>query len=201
MQTWLQDAYRASGQPEASERAAMMQSGHIGACEALGRHFERKGGRWEDGVAKQDEMGAYFVLKVASAGWHSAALVLVDEEKADAARNAHLARPPSPAASIQSVDTQGFAYEVIHSPGEQLIIGIQSVGQWVWDAGRWFLGLSARDEARRAQAGGKEGEGGVGAGGRDGEGEGMVYEWSDEHFPRLRMEGGEVMPGEVEITE
>lgn len=210
MQTWLQDIYRASGQPEAQERAAMLQTGHVGACEAIGRYFERQGSHWEDGITKAEhsnnnnnnEMGAYFVLKVASAGWHSAALVLVDEDKAEAARKSHHLgrRPPSPspspAPSIQSVDSQGFAYEVIHSPGEQLVIGIQSVGQWVWDAGRWFLGLTARDEARRA--GGRE------DGGRSGHGEaghGTVYEWSQEPFPRLRMEDGEVMPGEIEVTE
>lgn len=192
-----------------------MQTGHVGACEAMGRYFERRGSRWEDGVTKKaeedknnnnNEMGAYFVLKVASAGWHSAALVLVDEDKAEAARTSHhhLARrrspSPSPAPSIQSVDSQGFAYEVIHSPGEQLMIGIQSVGQWVWDAGRWFLGLTARDEARGVlQAGDGKEEGGRS---RPGEAaQGTVYEWSNEPFPRLRMEDGEVMPGEIEVTE
>ncbi len=204
MQTWLQDINWMSGQPEARERGIMVLSGHVGACEAMGRYFEREGARWEDGVTAKDEMGAYFVLKVASAGWHSAALVLVDEDKAEAARNSHLARPPSPApslsASIQSVDTQGFPYEVIHSPGEQLIIGIQSVGQWVWDTGRWFLGLTARDEARNQQAGGMEKE--VGSQGERGrEAQEVVYEWSKDHFPRLRMEDGEVMPGEIEIVE
>ena len=204
MQTWLQDMDWAAGQPEARERGRMVLSGHVGACEAMGRYFERKGARWEDGVTGEDEMGAYFVLKVASAGWHSAALVLVDEDKADAARNSHLARTPSPApslaASTQSVDTQGFAYEVIDSPGEQLMIGVQSVGQWVWDVGRWFLGLTARDEARQRPAGGRQREG-RSPGERDREAQGVVYEWSQEHFPRLRMAGGEAMPGEIEVTE
>ncbi|KAF6222347.1 hypothetical protein HO133_001433 [Letharia lupina] len=204
MQTWLQDMDWASGQPEARERGRMVLSGHVGACEATGRYFERKGACWEDGITREDEMGAYFVLKVASAGWHSAALVLVDDYKAEAAKKSHLARPPSPApsraASIQSVDTQGFAYEVIDSPGEQLIIGIRSVGHWFWDVGRWFLGLTARDEARKRQAGRTEREG-RSPGEREREAQGIVYEWSKEHFPRLRMEGGEAMPGEVEVME
>lgn len=181
----------------------MVLSGHLGACEAMGRYFEREGARWEDEVVREDGMGAYFVLKVAAAGWHSAALVLFDEDKAEAARNSHRARSTSPApslaASTQSVDTQGFAYEVIHSPGEQLIIGIQSVGQWFWDSGRWFLGLAARDEARERQAGGNERERSPAE--REREAQGIVYEWSKQHFPRLRMEGGEVMPGEIEVTE
>lgn len=205
MQTWLQDMNRASSQPEARERGRMVLSGHVGACEAMGRYYEREGACWEDGVTREDEMGAYFVLKVASAGWHSAALVLVDDAKAEAARNTHLARPPSPApslaASTQSVDTQGYAYESIDSPGEQLIIGIQSVGQWLWDTGRWFLGLTARDEARRQQVGGNETEVRGNVGGREREEQGIDYEWSKKPFPRLRMEGGEVMPGEIEIME
>lgn len=205
METWLQDMNWAAGLPEARERGRLALSGHEGACEALGRYFERRGARWEDSVAKEDELGAYFVLKVAAAGWHSAALVLVDEEKADAARKSHLARRVSPApslaASAQSVDSLGFAYEVVESPGEQLVIGIQSVGRWIWDAGRWFLGLAARDEAReRERAGGKKREE-RGPDEMEREKSGIVYEWSTEHFPRLRMEGGEVMPGEIGITE
>ena len=182
----------------------MLLNGHAGACEATGRYFERRGARWEDGVTAEGEMGAYFVLKVASAGWHSAALVLVDEDKVEAARKSHVARSPSPASSLaastRSVDTQGFAYEVIDSPGEQLVLGIQSVGSWVWDLGRWFLGLTARDEARRQQAGGSERDG-MSPEGREREDQGILYEWSKEKFPRLRMEGGDAMPGEIAVTE
>lgn len=198
MQTWLQDMNEAASQPEARERGRMLLNGHAGACEATGRYFEQRGARWEDGVTAEGEMGAYFVLKVASAGWHSAALVLVDEDKADAARKSHVARSPSPASSLAaSVDTQGFAYEVIDSPGEQLVLGIQSVGNWVWDLGRWFLGLTARDEARGQRAEGVERDGMGG----EGEDQGVVYDWSREPFPRLRMEGGEAMPGEIAVTE
>ena len=205
MQLWLQDMDRAARLPEARERGRMVHSGHLGACGAMGRYFERKGACWEDRVRKEDELGAYFVLKVASAGWHSAALVLVDEDKAEAARKSHLARSPSPAASlaasVQSVDSQGFAYENIDSPGEQLIIGIRSVGQWVWDLGRWFLGLTARDDAREEQTRIKEKSLAERERERQREAQGTVYEWSREHFPRLRMEGGEVMPGEIDVTE
>ena len=204
MQTWLQDMSWAANQPEAKERGRMLQGGHAGACEAMGRYFERRGAGWEDGVTKEDELGAYFVLKVASAGWHSAALVLVDEDKAEAARKSHLARSPSPApslaASVQSVDSQGLAYEVVDSPGEQLVIGIRSVGQWLWDTGRWFLGLTARDVTRDQQARRNEREERSPAE-RERQIQGIEYEWSKEHFPRLRMEGGEVMPGEIEVTE
>ena len=210
METWLQDMSWASRLPEAKERGRMLLAGHVGACEAIGRYYERRGACWEDAVTtNEDELGAYLVLKVASAGWHSAALVLVDEEKAEAARKSHLARRQSPAsslaASVQSVDTQGFAYEAIDSPGEQLVVGIRSVGQWIWDTGRWFLGLTARDEARGQRE--QDGRGGRGREDmspmereRESKG-GVVYEWTGEHFPRLRMADGEVMPGEIEITE
>ena len=206
METWLRDMHWAASLPEARERGRMLLSGHVGACEAMGRYFERRGARWEESVSNEDELGAYFVLKVASAGWHSAALVLVDEEKAEAARKSHLARRPSPAsslaASVQSVDSQGFAYEVVDSPSEQLVIGIRSVGQWIWDTGRWFLGLTARDEARRRELREREREREreeMSPHEREREMQGVVYEWVREHFPRLRMRNGEVMPGEIEV--
>ena len=40
---------------------------------------EREGRAWEEGVSNEDGLGGFFAMKVAAAGWHSAALVLVDE--------------------------------------------------------------------------------------------------------------------------
>ena len=232
MQTWLQDMSWAAKEPEAKARGEMLLNGHVGACEAMGRYYEREGAGWEDGVAVtiaeserlRDEesgmgMGAYFVLKVAAAGWHSAALVLVDEDKADAAQRSHHRLPSSSSVSSSSpssssadltdgasVDTQGFAFEAVESPSEQLVLGIRSVGRWIWDAGRWFLGLRARDEIREREASTttKEGKEEKKEGKKEIERERereVVYEWRDRPLPRLRMENGEVMPGEIEITE
>lgn len=40
---------------------------------------EREGRAWEEGVSSEDGLGGFFAIGVAAAGWHSAALVLVDE--------------------------------------------------------------------------------------------------------------------------
>lgn len=169
---------------------------------AYADYFESQGARWEEGITKEGEMGAYFVLKIAAAGWSSAALVLFDEEKADLARKAHIVNspsssthPPSPTLSAQSVDSRGFAYEAIDSPGEQLINAFHAVYTFAWRLGRWFLGLTGRDAARMAEgAKGKEGE--------DGE-EDVRYTWSDDPFPKqvltnLNLSGEDLREDQLE---
>jgi len=107
MRTWLAYMWRKSSREEGGEHAAMLYAGNEGVRKACADYFEREGSKWEENVSREDEMGAYFVLKIAAAGWSSAALVLVDEEKADQARKAHIVEPlprppPSPALSVQS---------------------------------------------------------------------------------------------------
>lgn len=172
METWLNDMARKAPTLEYGENVR----------KAYADHFEQQGAKWEEGITTEGEMGAYFVLKIAAAGWSSAALVLVDEEKADRARKAHTvtspltssSRPPSPTFSAQSVDSRGFAYEAIDSPGEQLINAVHAVYTSAWRFGRWFLGLTERDAARAAEGGeGKE---------KEGEEE-VRYTWSEDSFP------------------
>lgn len=211
MQDWLHDMESKSHNGEANARGELIRSSHPSACEAMGKYFEREGAKWEDTVTKDGEMGAYFALKVSAAGWHSAALVLVDEDKAEAARNAHIVHPAAPTAppspalsaqSINSVDTQGFSYEIIDSPGEQLAHAVYAIYDWVWQMGRWFLGLQGRDERKKGEhERGHDRELAGGKNGKESEGIEPVYTWSNDPFPRLRMEGGEVMPGEIEVME
>ncbi|KAG8527756.1 uncharacterized protein KY384_007910 [Bacidia gigantensis] len=73
----------------------------------------------------EDDLPAYFALKVASAGWHSAALVLVDDDKAQAIRDRYI-EPRPPATS-------------------------STVGSGIWNLGRRFLGLTVRDENEQSQ--------------------------------------------------
>ncbi|KAL9593233.1 MAG: hypothetical protein Q9219_007633, partial [cf. Caloplaca sp. 3 TL-2023] len=101
MHRWLADM-RAKGrvEGEAKLRGDMVLSvseppwQDPAAVTAMGDYFEREGRKWEDGVVTTggggSEMAAYFALKVAAAGWHSAALVLVDEEKVERVRRMHV---------------------------------------------------------------------------------------------------------------
>ena len=200
MQRWLVDVLSKSEDVEANERREMLLSGHEGVRKAIADYLEQEGSKWEEGVTEDGEMGAYFALKVAAAGWHSAALVLVDEEKAEKAREKHIikaspqqSRDPSPAPSLQSDDS----YEVIDSPGEQLINAVYGIYEWVWEFCRWFLGLTQRDAAREAAK--KQHDNGNGEESDDDPE--VMYTWSDNPFPRLRLPDGELMPRESPLTE
>jgi len=189
MATWLTDMQRQGAiKGEGRERAVMLKAGDEVYRKAYADYFGKEGAKWEEKVTQEGEMGAYFVLKVAAAGWSSAALVLVDEEKAERARESHRVHPPperpppSPTLSMQSNDS----YEHIDSPGEQLTNAVYAIYEWVWRLGRSFLGLTKRDVRRETEReqGCEEG-----------------YIWSKEPFPRLRLPDGKAMPGDVPLTE
>ncbi|KAL9095777.1 MAG: hypothetical protein Q9163_006491, partial [Psora crenata] len=155
MEAWLDHMtkkIKAPGSVESRETAVRLQRQDAATIEALGDYFEREGRKWEDGVtAPGEEMGGYFVLKVAAAGWHSAALVLVDDEKAKRARLNHMhhRRPtnpsPNPERERASRPPSLASNETIDSPGEQLAQAVATAFSWVWDLGRRFLGLKRRE--------------------------------------------------------
>ena len=201
MEKWLEDVVSKSEDIEANERRETLLSGHEGVRKAIADYLEQEGSKWEEGVTEDGEMGAYFALKVAAAGWHSAALVLVDEEKAEKARDKHIvkaspqqSRDPSPAPSLQS----DSSYEVIDSPGEQLVNAVYGIYEWVWEFCRWFLGLTQRDAAREAA---KKQQHDNSNGEESDDDPEVIYSWSDNPFPRLRLPDGEGMPGEIPLTE
>ena len=185
MENWLQNMKAKYKESEVRQQEALQTDNRASARKAIADYFEQKGAEWEKGVAKNDEMGAYFVLKVAAAGWHSAALVLIDDEVAEKARNAHkISRQPapSPAPSVRSVDSR----EVVEAPWDQLSNTVCAIGAWFWEQGRRFLGLTQRDERR--EMGEDQAETKV---------EETEYTWEKEPFPRLRVENGTVVIDEA----
>lgn len=209
MHRWLAEMKeKANQEGEVKARADMILVGphrpgqNAAAVTAMGDYFEREGQKWEDGVKAEGEMGSYFVLKVAAAGWHSAALVLVDEEKAESARLMHVI--PSEAEKKADAeeggenahDWHGGTWEDIDAPWDQLSKAVLGFYNWLWSLGRTFLGLEARDERAETDRKRKTEE----KQGKD-KRDTLRYTWSDQPFPRLRMRNGEVMPGEIEITE
>lgn len=193
--TWLEKvSSQGALSGECEERLNLLDAGHEDTRKAYADYFEKEGAKWEESLTNDGEMGAYFVLKIAAGGWSSAALVLVDEEKAEKAREAHKVRrspdtiPPSPALSTYSNDS----YEVIESPGEQLSNAIYAIYEWTWSLGRSFLGLIARDAKREAESK---------VAGREGNESEVEYVWSKKPFPRLRYPDGTAMPGEIPLTE
>lgn len=126
-----------------------------------GEWFEQQGSRWEDDIHDgENELPAYFALKVSAAGWHSAALVLVDEEKAEKGRRKHIKEPSG---DENTSDTTG-----------QLAASAAWIWEWYCWLVRWFLGLTARDIA--ADVGGNSTSRG---GGR----RRVRYVWEDQELP------------------
>lgn len=128
MTKWLEDMREKMNDDEASERAKMIRRRHEGACAALSDYFEREGRKWEGGITGEGELGAYFVLKVSAAGWSSAALVLVDEEKAEKARRKHIVVSIS---KDQSPVDQIKEETVAYSAREYAVDFIVRAGRWL----------------------------------------------------------------------
>ena len=204
---WLEDMEHKSDNGEIGTRGYMVRLGLGGAAQVSGEWFEREGRNWSRGPGCQDnamkedsedEIGAYFVLKISAAGWHSGALVLVDREKAAIVRKKYLLKKPvHPVPVDKSIDVQGSEGEQVAALEEQLVTLVGRIGTWagglVYRMGRSFLGLTARDAA------------GVIGRARDQASDGSIqgyktYVWRDQPFPRLRLPNGEEMPGEIPLT-
>ena len=210
MEKMLQDMSTKSMEGEARTRGEYLADHTTYA--AIGDYFEQEGMRWEDGVTSSPEdsgMGAYFALKVSAAGWHSAALVLVDGEKAERARQAYVIKPPDTELTPRNTGSEASeeedhwdgTWEDIDSPWEQLSKTFFSVVDFVWWLGRWFLGLTTRDEAerqRQQELGVPDGPAGLAE--ALAKREEVRYVWSDRSFPRLRS-GEEEGNGDVRVVE
>ena len=197
MATWLEHMIEKSHGEEALDRGTMVANGHERACDAVGDYFESEGRKWEEGVTGEGELGAYFVLKVSAAGWHSAALVLVNEDKVKLARKKHLVSPGSPLVEPASAAPSPERRDTAQ------VLGWSAWGYWFAWLGttficplRWFLGLTARDAAtQRSRLPPTERDPTTKL---DDE---VQYTWTQDPFPRLRMADGEVMPGAIDVME
>ncbi|KAL6721722.1 hypothetical protein ACLMJK_000827 [Lecanora helva] len=162
MATWLEHMVHQSN------RGSRLEHRNQIARLAWADYFEQKGAEWEGDLTGEGDIGAYHVLQVAGGGWSSAALVMMDEEKAEKARKAHMAG--------SAWKQTGNTYETGNTLSEQLGKAVCAICEWAWELGRELLGLTARDSMREA------------------EGDRTKYIWSDEPFPRLRLPTGEILP-------
>ena len=144
----------------------------------FGNYFEDQGSRWDksdDG--EEDNVPAYHALKVSAAGWHSAALVLVDEERAERARRKHILPECS---SIDRVNKD------LNETEELFAIGFTRAYSFLYCLLLWFLGLTARDasEAPRQEL----------ESSNEGQSDRVRYDWEGQTLPDLpsRDETGSV---------
>ena len=190
--------------------------------EQQGRDWEQKFGLQAD---DEDGLGAYFALSVTAAGWHSGALVLVNEDLAQKISKA-CEMPESKAAEASNVDTESNTPDAPEPSSEAQPIDdsnnnvslLQRTLTTALDYGRWFLGVgpySAQssntsnqdnnihplhpDAHPSTSNNARQAPNPVdyGASPRDG----VAYVWARDHFPRLRLSDGREMPGEVDFDE
>ncbi|MCJ1478834.1 hypothetical protein MMC13_007518 [Lambiella insularis] len=197
---WLTDMLSDKAETDEGQgRVELMKRYLLEALHVWGEWFEQEGRAWHRGPPSHDpssshddaaeaDKGAYFALKIAAAGWHSAALVLVDKDKAERVRQKWLVKPGA-AAPNENAGGEEAEGEEIASPSEQLVAGVRAVGSWLYEKGRMFLGLAQRDAVEGEERKKKEEEKPV-----------ERYVWAGQNLPRLRMANGEVMPGEQPLA-
>lgn len=79
---WLQSLIQGGKDPvESNERREMVQSDSNVQGE-VSEWIEQESRVWDDMQKGEDGLNAYFALRISAAGWHSGALVLVNEELA-----------------------------------------------------------------------------------------------------------------------
>ncbi len=140
----------------------------------------------EEGTG-DDGLGAYFALSVAAAGWHSGALVLVNEDLARRTRQRKTVKvfaANKAEASDHSRRMPG-AYEGIShcnaiAPRFEILTYVTDDPDSPEERPAHLL--DPRDHGASPYAGAK-------------------YIWADDNFPRLKFGNGEEMPGEVPFSE
>ena len=166
---------------EAEERMNMMYENDSIRAE-VSEWFEDKLRNWEDVLSAEgsepdpedDGLPAYYALSVAAAGWHSGALVLRNEKKANKVLSRYEKQGPDHA------EGQSFSF----SQAELSIISlIERTRSTVIELGRSFLGLPIAGQTRAPET------------------EEHSWAWGNEAFPRLRLSDGQTMPGEVAVEE
>ncbi len=181
---WLRHMRVASEHQEARQRSSMIaQLERVNG--EISEWFEQEGKGWDDfpDLRDTDEtgLGSYFALSIAAAGWHSGALVLVDEDRAEKVREKYLVKSAT-ASEAGHGDTVGH-------DAEQSSMLFRSV-RFLYRLGRSFLGLTAqtarfddlRDPNQQTPT------------------EDSDYIWHNQPFPRIRLSTGEELPGSVPLS-
>jgi SCF-associated factor 1 len=79
---WISHIMKGGSDPEeANERIELFRTAHNVQGE-ISEWIEQEGRAWDDRNTGDDNLGAYFALRVSAAGWHSGALVLVNDDLA-----------------------------------------------------------------------------------------------------------------------
>ena len=222
---WIKFLTSGGADPEESAERIRMAIGSpdINGQGEVSEWIEQQGRDWEEkyGLQDQDEdgLGAYFALSVTAAGWHSGALVLVNEELAQKLSQA--CEIPDPKAVLPEEEAKGeeeYSNPSSENPSNDTSDNVStpsssSLFSTALDYGRWFLGVapysapssssSWSNTSPRQQPNDNNATtpsirrrpelADYGASPR----EGRLYAWAGDHFPRLRLSDDREMPGSV----
>ena len=200
------------GEAQERMRLALGVQGVVGQGE-VSEWIEQEGRAWGEKFGVQDVgeeggTGAYFALSVTAAGWHSGALVLVNDDLAGRVREAcEVRESDEPIEDDEDEEEQGVDTAQDSAPTSYLATAVTTV----LDYGRWFLGIGPY--AHPSSTSGARPIALPDNGARQnttlirprnfGESprEGYKYAWAGDHFPRLRLSDGREMPGTVDFDE
>ncbi|KAK5137001.1 hypothetical protein LTR08_001508 [Meristemomyces frigidus] len=220
---------------EAAERMRMALGSPDVRCQGeVSDWIEQEGADWETkfagrgagggGGEDDDGLGAYFALSVTAAGWHSGALVLVNEELAERVRRGCEVQDPA------ALEPAGLEADGKQRGGEAASSAVAEepsspsrVLSWAastaLDYSRWFLGLAPYNAPATAPttpvSSPPRSDNATAAAGRtverqlihaprsygDSPRQGYKYAWARDSFPRLRLSYGVDMPGTVAFDE
>lgn len=191
--------------------------------------FEQEGRDWDKDPeledADEDGLGSYFALSISAAGWHSGAVVLVNQKLAHRVREKCIVKDPDapgeftfPSRSVSQFQRQDLPVRSAGSAiyrktadshaasSSQQGNGPDSWGSWLANMGRAFLGLQLAEEQQNDQQESTSRHDPLssfldpvshGAS----PGKGYKYTWAENSFPRLKLSDGTEMPGRVGFDE
>lgn len=151
--------------------------------------FEQQGRDWdrEPDIRDEDGLGSHFALSISAAGWHSGAVVLVNQAVANQVRDKCIVK-------VSEASTSGE--EQAEGSGSW---DLTSWSSWIAEMGRGFLGLPSADQHQehrhdpmRSNHLDPVAHGAIPY-------QGAKYTWADKSFPRLRLSDGREMPGAVDF--
>jgi SCF-associated factor 1 len=186
---WLTFMSSGGKDPEESKERMVMCSTEDAVQGELSEWFEQEGRDWDKRVETDDDdgLGAYFALSVSAAGWHSGAVVLVNQDLADRVRDSCIVEDPEARTRPKDEPEERV-------PGSWIVA---TFSNWV----RNFLGLRQADQQRQRRKNTDLEDLDVVAGRRPPGMPHCKYTWMDTPFPRLKLSDGREMPGTVEFNE
>lgn len=221
---------------EAKERLRLAIGSPNPRCQGeVSEWIEQQGRDWETkfGVRGEDDdgLGGYFAMSVTAAGWHSGALVLVNEEMVEKLKKAYEIPDPVENSIAEDLQANGAAKVAQATEDESALSSATSLTSLATSAitttadyGRWLLGFPPYNTTSAPDyIGAPVATGGPQTGPLTGQNAnanmndfrrgthpinygakprvGVTYAWAKDHFPRLVLSDGTEMPGEVEFDQ